>query len=93
MLLHNINPFRGQVNGARYTLKALYSKPLLLELLIGNNVGFILALPEMSCGPGDSNFLCQGFKRTEFLLRVCFPVTVNKAHGQSSSGAVGDGFK
>ena len=67
----------------------MQSNVLFLESLTGDNAGQLLALPKMPCGPGDSSFPVQGFTRTQFPNRVCFCITLNKAQGQSFSGAVG----
>lgn len=43
----------------------------------------------MPCGPGDDSFPpVQCFLRTQLLVRVCFVININKAQGQSFSGAL-----
>lgn len=79
VLLRNVDPFGGHVNGARYILKAVRRKLLMWESLTDDNTGKNHALPKMPCGPGDSSLSIGGFRRTLFSVRVCFATTIIKA--------------
>lgn len=50
MLLYNIGPFEGHVNGERYIVMAVHTKLFLLDSLIDDNAGKILALTKMFYG-------------------------------------------
>ncbi|PXF44603.1 ATP-dependent DNA helicase pif1 [Gracilariopsis chorda] len=89
MLLRNLDPSTGHVNGALYTVEDMQSNVLFLPLASGVNRGNPLCLPRMPCGPGDDNFPVPNFTRTQFPVRVCFAITTNKAQGQSYSGRIG----
>jgi len=89
MLLLNVDPLNGHVNGARYILESMTNNILFAKLASGTHIGGRIALPRMPCGPGDDNFPVPGFTRTQFPVRVCFALTTNKAQGQSFSGRLG----
>ena len=93
MLLRNLNPMHGHVNGARYQVVRMSNTLLILKSITGVHSGKILALPRMPCSPGDENFPIKGFVRTQFPVRVCFGLTTNKAQGSSFSGALGLDFR
>ena len=46
-------------------------------------------LPRMNCVPGVDDIPIPGFRRCQFLVRVCFAMTINKAQGQSVPGKLG----
>ena len=56
MLLRNLNPAHGHVNGARYQVVRMTNTLLILKSIMGVHAGKILALPRMPCFPGDENF-------------------------------------
>jgi len=93
MLLRNLNPAHGHVNGARYQVVRMTNTLLILKSIMGVHAGKILALPRMPCSPGDENFPIQGFVRAQFPVRVCFGLTTNKAQGSSFSAALGLDFR
>ncbi len=89
MLLRNLCPQKGHVNSARYSVEHMLSNLLHLKVAVGSHAGSRLTLPRVPCGPGDDNFPLSGFKRTQFPVRVCFGMTINKAQGQSIGGKLG----
>ncbi|CDF37706.1 ATP dependant DNA helicase PIF1 [Chondrus crispus] len=89
MLLRNLDPTSGYVNGARYVIEKMTNKLFFLRVTSGSHEGNRLCLPQMPCGPGDDNFPIPGFTRTQFPIRTCFALTTNKAQGQSFGGRIG----
>ncbi|CDF36818.1 partial DNA helicase [Chondrus crispus] len=89
MLLRNVDPATGHVNGARYVTENMTNNLLFLRVTTGSHQGNRLCLPRMPCGPGDDNFPIPGFTRTQFPIRTCFAITTNKAQGQSFGGCIG----
>ncbi|CDF36294.1 unnamed protein product [Chondrus crispus] len=89
MLLRNLDPATGHVNGARYVIENMTNNLLFLHVTTGSHQGNRFCLPRMPCGPGDDNFPIPGFTRTQFPIRTCFAPTTNKAQGQSFGGRIG----
>ncbi|CDF37506.1 partial DNA helicase [Chondrus crispus] len=89
MLLRNLDPATGHVNGARYVIENMTNNPLFLHVTTGSHQGNRLCLPRMPCRPGDDNFPIPGFTRTQFPIRTCFALTTNKAQVQSFGGRIG----
>ncbi|CDF40520.1 ATP dependant DNA helicase [Chondrus crispus] len=86
MLLRNLNPNDGHVNGARHLVDGMSNSLLCLRVATGSHLGKPLCLPRMPCGPGDDNFPVPGFTRTQVPIRASFAMTTNKAQGQSFGG-------
>ncbi|CDF39734.1 unnamed protein product [Chondrus crispus] len=89
MLLPNLDPAIGHVNGARYGIENMTNNLLFLRVTAGSHEGNRLCLPRIPCGPGDDNFPISGFTRTQFPIRTCFALTTDKAQGQSFGGRIG----
>ncbi|CDF32173.1 unnamed protein product [Chondrus crispus] len=89
MLLRNLDPATGHVNGARYVIENMTNNLLFLRVTTGSHQGNRLCLPRMPCRPGDDNFPIPGFTRTQFPIRTCFALTTNKAQGQSFGRRIG----
>ncbi|CDF36188.1 ATP dependant DNA helicase PIF1 [Chondrus crispus] len=89
MLLRNLDPTSGHVNGARYVIEKMTNNLFFLRVTSGSHEGNRLCIPRMPCGAGDDNFPIPGFTRTQFPIRTCFALTTNKAQGQSFGGRIG----
>ena len=83
MLLRNLDPTAGHVNGARYVIENMTNNLLFLRLTTGSHEGNRLCFARMPCAPGEDNFPIPGFTRTQFPIRTSFSLTTNKAQGQS----------
>ncbi|CDF39890.1 ATP dependant DNA helicase [Chondrus crispus] len=53
MLLRNLDPTSGHVNGARYVMEKMTNNLFFLRVTSGSHEGNRLCLPRMPCGPGD----------------------------------------
>lgn len=85
MILRNLNPIKGNVNGTRYVVENMTSNFLFLLISTDMDEGAQLTLPGISFGADDHSFLVTRFKRLHFLICICFAATVNKTQGKSSS--------
>lgn len=52
------------------------------QILCGSQVGRKHLIPRIDMVPTDTNWPFE-FKRTQFLIQLCFAMTVNKSQGQS----------
>ncbi len=89
MLLRNLRPNKGHVNGARYVVEGTTNNVLHLRSVIGAFRGERLALPRVKCRLGDQNFPIPGFTSKQLPVRTCFAITTNKSQGQSIGGRMG----
>ena len=82
MLIRNLDPQRGHVNGARYIVRSLKSKVILAELAEGPNKGNQIAIPRILFNPEDPRIPIE-WSRKQFPVKVCFGITSNKSQGQT----------
>ncbi len=78
MLLRNLRPNKGHMNGARCVIENMTDNVLHSKSVKGAFKGERLALPTVKCRPGDDNFPIFGFTRRHFPVRACFTMTTNK---------------
>ncbi|XP_074356468.1 uncharacterized protein LOC141696187 [Apium graveolens] len=82
MLLRNLNAKKGLCNGTRLIITRCY--PFLIEALIitGTRIGDTTYVPRITMCPADKAvpFI---LKRKQFLIAVCYAMTVNKSQGQT----------
>ncbi len=84
MLLRNLDPTNGHVNGARYVIKALSNKILHAELATGPHKGKDILIPRILFHPQDQTIPVE-IERKQFPVRLCFGITANKSQGQTLS--------
>ena len=82
MLLRNMDPANGHVNGARYFVKELKSSVIIAELAIGPYKSNQLMIPRIPFKPEDKTLPFE-FTRKQFPVKVCFAITSNKSQGQT----------
>ena len=82
MLLRNLDPKRGHVNGARYYVKRLSGKVIHAVLAIGPHKGEEILIPRIKFHPEDKTLPFE-FERCQFPVRLCFGITSNKSQGQT----------
>lgn len=88
ILLRNMFPFRVHVHGSRYVFSEKKTNTLNSALSTGAKAGSKMCLSRMPYGPGEESFSMQGFLVTQFPVRVCLRITINKAQVQSSGVAL-----
>ena len=82
MLLRNLNPTKGLLNGTRLIVRKMYDNSLDLEIITGRNVGQRVLLPRIDLSPSDTT-VPFSFKRRQFPIKLAFCITINKAQGQT----------
>lgn len=87
MLLINIRPRDGYVNGTRYAVQNSTNNLLFLRAGFGRNEGSLLVLPRMNYLLGMEDFPIPGFRRCQFPVHACFEMAINKTQGQFVSGS------
>jgi len=82
MLLRNLDPYGGLMNGTRLQIVRLGDKLVQGRLLTGTRVGKLVLIPRMPLTPSDSR-LPFTMQRRQFSLSVAFAMMINKSQGQS----------
>ena len=68
------------VNGTRLIVKKLFDNVILATIITGKYAGEDVFIPRLGLLP--SNFPVE-FKRTQFPIKPCFALSINKSQGQS----------
>ena len=89
MLIRNLDPANGHVNGSRYIVRKLTTRVIYAELATGpkHMIGNSLMIPRILFHPEDATLPLE-FERKQFPIRPCFAMTANKSQGQTL-GTVG----
>ncbi|GJX56922.1 DNA helicase [Tanacetum coccineum] len=82
MLLKNINLHGGLCNGTIMIIKKLWSKLIEAQVITGNRVGEKVYIPRIILTTKEPN-ISFTFKRKQFLVKICYAMTINKSQGQS----------
>ena len=84
MLLRNINPTEGLMNGTRLHITQLMDFMVEARILTGAKVGKITYIPRLLITPTDKRLPFK-MRRRQLPLAVAFAITINKSQGQSLS--------
>ncbi|XP_016168278.1 uncharacterized protein LOC107610790 [Arachis ipaensis] len=84
MLLQNIDQTSGLCNGTRLIVNELGNNVIGETVVTGRNIGDKVYIPRMNLIPSDSRLPFK-FQQRQFLLTMCFAMTINKSQGQSLS--------
>ena len=82
MLLRNLNPAAGLLNGTRLSVLNLGTRLIETKILTGTHAGDTVFLPRITIIPSDAG-LPFNLKRRQFHIRPAFSITINKAQGQT----------
>ena len=82
MLIRNLDPKNGHVNGSRYIVIKLSANVIYAELATGPKAGEKLMIPRILFHPQDPSLPFE-FERKQFPIRPCFGMTSNKSQGQT----------
>ena len=82
ILLRNLSPKNGMCNGTRLCVTRLGRRCIQARILGGDFDGQEWLIPriELQSSPDEHAFIVR---RTQFPVRLCFAMTINKAQGQS----------
>ncbi|KAG5565447.1 hypothetical protein RHGRI_001363 [Rhododendron griersonianum] len=83
MLLRNLNPSAGLCNGTRMVCKGFERNVIHAEITLGQHAGKQVLLNRIPLLPAENDSYPFQFKRTQFPIRLCFAMTINKAQGQT----------
>lgn len=82
MLLRNLNPSKGLMNGTRVKVLQLMERVIMEEILTGANVGSVHFIPRIKLIPSDSSLPFE-MSRTQFPIKLAYAMTIKKSQGQS----------
>ncbi|KAL4573439.1 hypothetical protein LXL04_020245 [Taraxacum kok-saghyz] len=82
ILLRNLNLQMGLCNGTRLVITQIGRRVIEAVIITGTHVGDTVIIGRVDMTPTDS---CWPFtlKRRQFLVKVCFAMTINKSQGQT----------
>ncbi|XP_027166384.1 uncharacterized protein LOC113766387 [Coffea eugenioides] len=83
MLLRNLNPAEGLCNGTRLICKELGQHTISAEIVFGHHRGKRVFIPRIPLQTPDNDKNGIPFIRTQFPVRLCFALTINKSQGQT----------
>jgi ATP-dependent DNA helicase PIF1 len=83
ILLHNLDPGSGLCNGTHLLVRAVDKHILDVEIINGTHAGDRVFIPRIPLSPFEDLPLPLKFKRKQFLVRLSFSMTINRALGQT----------
>lgn len=82
ILLRNLNPKEGLVNGTRLRLTNIHRFLLTATFMNGPRAGQLTYIPRIDLIPSDSNLIIS-FKRRQFPIKLAYAMSINKSQGQT----------
>lgn len=83
ILLRNLDPIEGLCNGTRLICKDLRPNSIYVEIAVGEHKGKSFFLPKIPLYSPDNEKNGIPFSRTQFPIKLCFAMTINRAQGQT----------
>ncbi|XP_015161034.1 uncharacterized protein [Solanum tuberosum] len=83
ILLRNLNPSEGLCNGTRLICLNFKTHVISAKIVSGDFKGKHVFIPRIPLLSSQDEKLPIPFKRTQFPIRLCFAMTINKAQGQT----------
>nr|XP_027086673.1 uncharacterized protein LOC113708416 [Coffea arabica] len=83
MLLRNLNPTEGLCNGTRLICRELAEHTISAEIVSGLHRGKKVFIPKIPLQTSHTEKNGIPFIRTQFPVRLCFAMTINKSQGQT----------
>ena len=78
MLLRNLDPNNGHINGSRYIVLSITKGCIHAILTSGPKAGNTIMIPRIRFQPKQKE-LCYELERLQFPVRLCFAITANKS--------------
>ena len=82
ILLRNLNPSEGHVNGTRYVIQNLLPHVIDAIAISGSNIGSKIFIPRIWLLSKDATLPFE-MKRKQFPVKLAYSMTANKAQGQT----------
>ena len=82
MLMRNLDPASGLLNGTRLVVKQLQPNVINAEICTGRHSGKHVLIPRIALRPSDNTFPFT-LRRRQFPVRAAFAMTINKSQGQT----------
>ena len=83
MVLRNVDPSRGLCNGTRLICRDFQDNVICAEIAVGDHKGQMVFLHRIPLQPSDDQKYPVQFTRTQFPIKLCFAMTINKSQGQT----------
>nr|GEV14041.1 ATP-dependent DNA helicase PIF1 [Tanacetum cinerariifolium]GEX52253.1 ATP-dependent DNA helicase PIF1 [Tanacetum cinerariifolium] len=83
ILLRNLNPENGLCNGTRLICNCFDPNVINAEIAVGQHAGVRVLLLRIFLAPSEDDMFSFKLRRTQFLIRFSFAMTINKAQGQT----------
>ncbi|XP_027086616.1 uncharacterized protein [Coffea arabica] len=83
ILLRNLDPTEGLCNGTRLICRNLSRNVIHAQIVIGDFAGKDVFIHRIPLEPPTDEQYPVPYKRTQFSIRFCFAMTINKAQGQT----------
>ncbi|GER43330.1 replication protein A 70 kDa DNA-binding subunit A [Striga asiatica] len=83
MLLRNLDPTEGLCNGTRLICKKLSRNIIHAQIAVGDFKGKNVFIHRIPLKPSNDDQVPVAYTRTQFPIRLCFAMTINKAQGQT----------
>ena len=82
MLMRNLDPASGLLNGTRFVVKRLQPNVINAEICTGRHSGKHVLIPRIALTPSDNTFPFT-LRRRQFPVRAASAMTINKSQGQT----------
>ncbi|CAA0806960.1 PIF1 helicase [Striga hermonthica] len=83
ILLRNLDPTEGLCNGTRLVCKKMDKNLIHAQIAVGDFLGKDVFIHRIPFEPPEEEQYPVPYIRKQFLLRLCFAMTINKAQGQT----------
>ena len=82
MFLRNVDQSASLCNGTRLVVNHLRDRVIQVIVILGTNIGCKVFIPSIILTPTDNYKIPTVIQRRQFLVSLCFAMTINKSHRQ-----------